>query len=124
MRQNAKKTLNTKTGNAINKSTRIKANLSKKSIDKLTSGKALHKSISNGFSAEEHFKAVEKIKSIFRKASLKSSKPDKNNDINIDCIKRFSASYKTCKGNDSSAYITVKCYKNGLNKLYSLELLK
>lgn len=90
----------------------------------MTSGKALHKSIANGFTAKEHFKAVENIKSIYRKSVLKGTYPDRDNNPNIKDIKRFATSYETCLGNKSTAYITVKCYKNGLNKLYSLELLK
>lgn len=90
----------------------------------MTSGKALHKSIANGFTAKEHFKAVEDIKSIYRKSVLKGTFPDRENNPNVKNIKRFSTRYETCLGNRAAAYITVKCYKNGLNKLYSLELLK
>lgn len=118
------KILKSRVGNAINKNTKVKANISGKSIDKLTSGKALHKSITNGFTSEEHFKAVEKIKTIYRGAKLSGIFPDRDNDLNIKNIKRYSSPYKTVLGNNSKAYITVKCYANGTNKLYSLELLK
>lgn len=82
----------------------------------------MKKSIDNGFSAEEHFEAVLKIKTLYRNSRLESSKPDRDNDPNILSIKRFSADFVLKSGKSAAAYITVKEIKNGDNKIYSLEL--
>ena len=46
-------------GRIKNISTGIEANLSKKSLDKMTSAKALEKSKNNGFTLDEHFEIDE-----------------------------------------------------------------
>ena len=48
-------------GKLINISTGIEANLSKKSLDKMTSAKTLEKSKVNGFTLDEHFELAAKI---------------------------------------------------------------
>ena len=53
------KFLKTFLGRIKNISTGIEANLSKKSLDKMTSAKALEKSKNNGFTLDEHFELDE-----------------------------------------------------------------
>ncbi len=93
------------------------AKISKNSIHKMTSDKAIQKSIDNGFSREEHLKAVENIKSIFENSILRESREDinKNTDLTIHrLISKIS--------NDSIALLTVKESKSHGNNLYTVEL--
>ena len=78
-------------GKLKNISTGIEANLSKHSIDKMTSAKALEKSKRNGFTLAEHFEPAAKIKPLYETAILVASHGNlKNpNDPNVVSIKRF-----------------------------------
>ena len=100
------------------------AYISGRSIDKLISGKALKKSIANGFTAREHFEAVTRAGKLFRTARLASSAPDKNGSPDIVCVKRYDTPFKMRNGKLAKAHLTVKEYKNGEMKIYSLELMK
>ncbi len=55
-------------GKIVNIQTGIEANLSKHSISKMTSAKALEKSKTNGFSLAEHFELAAKIKPLYETA--------------------------------------------------------
>lgn len=83
--------LKTSLGSIENISTGINAVLSKKSLEKMTSAKAIEKSKENGFSLDEHFEIAMDIIALFGKAELIMSHADlKNpNDPNIISIKRF-----------------------------------
>ena len=83
--------LKTSLGLIKNISTGISAVLSKKSLEKMTSAKAIEKSKANGFSLDEHFEIAEDIIALFKKARLIMSHADlKNpNDPNIISIKAF-----------------------------------
>lgn len=52
-------------GKLKNISTGIEANLSKKSLEKMTSAKSLEKSKNNGFTLDEHFELAAKIKPLY-----------------------------------------------------------
>lgn len=116
--------LKTSLGKIVNKSTGIEANLSKKSLDKMTSAKALEKSKNNGFTLDEHFEFAEQIKSLYENAILIASHGNlKNpNDPNVISIKRFLSQSKLKSGKEADILITVKeSIANG-HKIYSIEL--
>ncbi|MDE5602323.1 MAG: hypothetical protein K2I71_00140, partial [Helicobacter sp.] len=99
----------------INKSTQEVATLTNNGIRKMISERALQKSVDNGFSKEEHFRAVEQVNILFENATKASSKTDiQDNNLTIH---RYNAPFK-----DSNALLTIKEYKENGKKIYSLEL--
>ncbi|MBO4319172.1 MAG: hypothetical protein J5857_01730 [Treponema sp.] len=111
-------------GKLINISTGIEANLSKHSIDKMTSAKALEKSKKNGFSLTEHFELAAKIKPLYESAVLVADHGNLKNpdDPNIVSIKRFVAAAILNSGKKADVLITVKeSIANG-HRIYSIEL--
>ena len=92
-REELLKRLKTVFGKITNISTGIEANFSKKSLDKMTSAKALEKSKANGFSLDEHFELAAKIKPLYESAILVTSHGNLKNpkDPNVISIKRFVA---------------------------------
>lgn len=101
--------------------------------DKMTSPKARRKSISNGFTIPQHNAVVAKIRGVFKHAIKLGDYNDKNNDQNIESIKRF-GSPVIIDGEKALAFLTVKCSfqrrkKRGeeatrevISRLYSVEL--
>ncbi len=85
--------LKTSLGKIRNKSSGIVANLSKKSLDKMTSAKSLEKSKNNGFSLDEHFEIAAQIVPLYENAILIASHGNLKNpsDMNVVSIKRFLA---------------------------------
>ena len=111
-------------GKFINISTGIEANLSKKSLDKMTSAKTLEKSKVNGFTLDEHFELAAKIKPLYETAILVTAHGNlKNpNDPNVVSIKRFIAAAILNNGKKADVLITVKeSIANG-HRIYSIEL--
>lgn len=116
--------LKTVFGKITNISTGIEANLSKKSLDKMTSAKALEKSKANGFTLNEHFELAAKIKPLYESAILVTSHGNLKNpkDPNVISIKRFVAAAILKSGKKADVLITVKeSIANG-HKIYSIEL--
>lgn len=116
--------LKTVFGKITNISTGIEANLSKKSLDKMTSAKALEKSKANGFTLNEHFELAAKIKPLYESAILVASHGNLKNpkDPNVISIKRFVAAAILKSGKKADVLITVKeSIANG-HKIYSIEL--
>ncbi|MGQ2892793.1 hypothetical protein HLX34_000010 (plasmid) [Campylobacter coli] len=96
-----------------NSQTKIKARVSTTGLNKMTSDKAIQKSINNGFTLEEHFKAVNNIEGLFKNAKFIMSEADKD----VKAIHRYVANL-----NNSQAKITLKeSYEHG-HRIYSLEL--
>ena len=111
-------------GKLVNISTGIEANLSKHSVDKMTSAKALAKSKKNGFTLAEHFELAAKIKPLYETAILVAAHGNlKNpNDSNIVSIKRFVSAAVLQNGKKADILITVKeSIANG-HRIYSIEL--
>ena len=111
-------------GKLVNISTGIEANLSKHSIDKMTSAKALEKSKKNGFTLAEHFELAAKIKPLYESAILVSAHGNLKNpdDPNIISIKRFVSAAILESGKKADVLITVKeSIANG-HRIYSIEL--
>ena len=100
-----------------NSQTKIKARVSTTGLNKMTSDKAIQKSINNGFTLEEHFKAVNNIESLFKNARFITSQTDIKASKDIKAIHRYVANL-----NNSQAKITLKeSYEHG-HRIYSLEL--
>ena len=103
-------------GKIVNIQTGIEANLSKHSIDKMTSAKALEKSKANGFTLAEHFELAAKIKPLYESAILVASHGNLKNpdDPNVVSIKRFVSAAILQSGRKESI-------ANG-HRIYSIEL--
>lgn len=100
-----------------NSQTKIKARVSTTGLNKMTSDKAIQKSINNGFTLEEHFKAVNNIEGLFKNAKFIMSEADKKGSKDVKAIHRYVANL-----NNSQAKITLKeSYEHG-HRIYSLEL--
>ena len=82
------------------------------------------KSLDNGFSAEDHFYAVRRIKTLYRNAKDGIPSPDKYNDPNIKAIWHFNSKVTFKDGRTANAYLTVKEFVRDETKIYSLELKK
>lgn len=111
-------------GKIVNIQTGIEANLSKHSIDKMTSAKALEKSKANGFTLAEHFELAAKIKPLYESAILVASHGNLKNpdDPNVVSIKRFISAAILQSGRKADVLITVKeSIANG-HRIYSIEL--
>lgn len=111
-------------GKIVNIQTGIEANLSKHSIDKMTSAKALEKSKANGFTLAEHFELAAKIKPLYESAILVASHGNLKNpdDPNVVSIKRFVSAAILQSGRKADVLITVKeSIANG-HRIYSIEL--
>ena len=111
-------------GKIRNKQTGIEAILSKHSVDKMVSAKALEKSKKNGFSIPEHFELSAKIKALYEDAVLVYSHEDLKNpdDPNIISIKRFVSAAKLANGKEADVLITVKESLANGHRIYSIEL--
>ncbi|ENB4015397.1 hypothetical protein ABHN87_001799, partial [Campylobacter upsaliensis] len=115
-RQEIKNTLKAKINQAItNENTGEKAILTNKGISKMLSDKAIQKSINNGFSREEHLRAVEVVDELFKRAKKALSKIDEK-DKNLS-IYRYNAPFE-----NANALMTLKEYKQNGKRIYSLEL--
>lgn len=111
-------------GKIKNIKTGIIANLSKKSVDKMTSAKALEKSKNNGFTVNEHFEIAEQIKTLYENADLvyKHGNLKNPSDPNVVSIKRFVIGTSLKSGTAVDVLITVKESLANGNKIYSIEL--
>ncbi|ELK5620318.1 hypothetical protein Q6T38_001158 [Campylobacter upsaliensis] len=115
-RQELKSTLKAKINQAItNENTGEKAILTNKGISKMLSDKAISKSVDNGFSREEHLRAVGVVDELFKRAKRAFSKRDEK-DKNLS-IYRYNAPFK-----NANALMTLKDYKQNGKRIYSLEL--
>ena len=92
------------------------AQVSKKNIGKMVSDKAIAKSVANGFSAMEHFNAVNDIESLYKNAIFKETTADKHGEIYLK-IHRYNAQFE-----NANALITLKETTEHGNKIYTLEL--
>ncbi|WP_194145617.1 hypothetical protein, partial [Helicobacter apodemus] len=72
-----------------NKETGLSGTISIKEINKISSSKAVDKSIYNGFSRDEHFKVSENLKELFENAHLKQTHTDYKERPNIQAVHRF-----------------------------------
>ena len=61
---------------------KVKAYMSLKSLSKMTSDKAIQKSVDNGFSREQHLQAVLDIERLFENSKLQATEPHKSGETN------------------------------------------
>ncbi|MCM1223285.1 MAG: hypothetical protein NC548_53415 [Lachnospiraceae bacterium] len=89
--------------------------------NKISSKKAVDKSLANGFSRDEHFKVSQDLKNLFESASLKESYKDYKEKPNILQVHRFQTELKI---NDKNAIAKITLFEKmeGRNKIYTLEL--
>ena len=104
-----------------NKETGLTGIITEAERNKISSSKAVNKSIQNGFSKEEHFKVAEDIKNIFENASLIQKHNDYKNRKNILAVYRFSKSVNI-NNKEANAKITLLEKMEGKNKIYTIEL--
>lgn len=123
-REKAVAKLRKKVGDYKNSSSGINAHLNSRSIKKMTSDKALRKSLENGFTEEQHFETVRRSPVLFKKAKLVSVQKDRDDKQNILSIKRFNTEFKLKSGRKANAYFTVKETLQNGHTLYSVELKK
>jgi hypothetical protein len=97
-----------------------KASLSKNSINKLISSSAFEKSMSNGFTKEQHFAAVSEINDLYKNSVKVLERPDRDGDPNVKAIHKFVA---LLFGNNA-AYITVKEATEQGKRIYTVELME
>uniref|UniRef100_UPI0013152BE1 ADP-ribosyltransferase-containing protein n=1 Tax=Helicobacter mesocricetorum TaxID=87012 RepID=UPI0013152BE1 len=104
-----------------NKETGLSGTISIKEINKISSSKAVDKSIYNGFSRDEHFKVSEHLKELFENAHLKQTHTDYKGKPNIQAVHRFNTPLSI---NDKEAVAKITLFEKrlGNNKIYSLEL--
>ena len=89
-------------------------------INKISSKKAIDKSVANGFSRDEHFKVAQDLKSLFENSKLKESHADNKQREHIK-VHRF---IQDLSINDKEAQAKITLFENNQagNKIYSLEL--
>lgn len=96
------------------------AQLSVNGRDKILSGEALKKSINNGFSKEEHFKASKHIKDLYENSILQKSHQDtKSKDIKQ--THRYLADTRI-NNKEAQVLLTIREVIEHGNRIYSLEL--
>lgn len=101
----------------------FKARFSKNTANKISSDKAITKSVVNGFSVENHFEVAKNIKWIFEQAHFVGTFPDKRNDPNIIAIHRFEKEVELSNNRKCYVSLTLKeVRKNGI-RIYTIELL-
>lgn len=93
-------------------------------IGKLSSDKAVAKSIANGFTEEEHYAVAAQVINLYRHSKLREIQPDiKHSDIKTQ-IPRYAIKI-SLGGQKAQALITLKETLQGIykgNRLYSIEL--
>ena len=95
----------------------VQAYMSLKSLSKMTSPQAIQKSIDNGFSREEHLKAVLDIERLFKNAKLQATEPHKSGETNA-IIHRLNSELE----NGNALITTKESLDTNKNRVYSVEL--
>ena len=105
-----------------NRATKLKATVSKGTLRKMTSAKAVTKSTSGAY----HALAVANVDKLFENAVLDSSRPDTRGEKTIVAIHRFVAPMVAADGEVLAVKLTVKETQgpNEPNPLYTVETLK
>lgn len=96
---------------------KVQAYMSVKSLSKMTSDKAIQKSIDNGFSREEHLRAVLDIQRLFENAKLQATEPHKSGQTNA-IIHRLNSEL----ANGNALITTKESLDINKNRIYSIEL--
>ena len=91
----------------------------KRSLEKMTSGSAVGKSLDNGFTREDHYEAAQNILEIFKTAKFLQTEKPKNGSLDILGVHKYMGEYK-----NANVKITIKEIKENGNRFYSIELLE
>ncbi|WP_233702832.1 LPD3 domain-containing protein [Helicobacter felis] len=105
----------------MNKETGIIARISRNGLDKISSKKALDKSLENGFTKEEHFKVGADIKALFENARLGEMHADYKERSGVEAIHRYFTQINI-NNKKAQAKITVRETTDQGHRIYSLEL--
>lgn len=108
--------------NFTNKETGLMATITQDEIDKISDYKAIKKSLDNGFTQDEHFKAAEHITELYEDANLKEKHKDRKGRINIQDVYRFNIEIEM-NGENATAKITAFEKIEGRNRIYTIELM-
>ena len=100
----------------------IIASFSHKGLGKVASDAAINKSKRNGFSMQEHLKAVLNIEKLFSN-SIKTNEREDHND-SIKGIEHFSSLFMAENNEPALVTFTVKVTENAGRKIYSIELME
>ena len=106
-----------------NSETGKKARFSKNTANKISSDKAITKTVVNGFSVKDHFEAAKNIKQIFEAAEFVGTFEDRSCDPNILAIHRFQKEIELSGKKSCIAYLTLKEVKKDGSRIYTQELL-
>ena len=96
---------------------KVKAYMSLKSLSKMTSDKAIQKSVDNGFSREQHLQAVLDIERLFKNSKLQATEPHKSGETNA-IIHRLNSEL----ANGNALITTKESLDINKNRIYSVEL--
>ena len=110
-----------KTQPITNKETGMQGFITTDEINKISSRKAVDKSIANGFSRDEHFAVAQDLKTLFENSKLRESHNDYKNNPNILQVHRFTKEISINHKN-ANAQITLFEKIEGKNRIYTLEL--
>ena len=105
----------------VNKETNITATISTKGLTKISSSKAVAKSVKNGFTRDEHFKVAGDLKNLFENSTLKESHADTKARDEIQAVHRFTKDLEI-NGSQAEAKITLFENNQAGNRIYSIEL--
>ncbi|WP_121022880.1 LPD3 domain-containing protein, partial [Helicobacter vulpis] len=104
-----------------NKETGVVARISRKGLDKISSTKALNKSLANGFTKEEHFRVGANIKALFENARLRQTHEDYKGRRDIKAVHRYFVGINI-NGKKAEVKITIRENLQQGHKIYSIEL--
>lgn len=109
-----------KTQPITNKETGMQGFITTDEINKISSKKAIDKSVANGFGRDEHFKVAQDLKSLFENSKLKESHADNKQREHIK-VHRF---IQDLSINDKEAQAKITLFEKieGKNRIYTLEL--
>uniref|UniRef100_UPI000CEE3F6B LPD3 domain-containing protein n=1 Tax=Helicobacter bizzozeronii TaxID=56877 RepID=UPI000CEE3F6B len=105
----------------MNKETGVVARISTNGLTKISSTKALKKSLANGFTQEEHFKVGADIKALFENARLGETHPDYKESPGIKAVHRYFTEINI-NGKRAQAKITLRESVQQGHRIHSLEL--
>lgn len=104
-----------------NKEMGLKASVTQKDINKISSKEAIRKSKESNYTKEEHFKVAENIGQLYENATLKETHADYKGSPNIANVHRFNIDIEV-NDKETIAKITMFERIEGKNRLYTIEL--
>ena len=106
-----------------NKHNDFKARFSKNTANKISSDKAITKSVVNGFTVENHFEVAKNIKAVFEQSEYIGMFDDKKHDPNVLAVHRFQKKIELSDGKGCFVFLMLKEVKKDGMRLYTFELM-